>query len=277
MTEVINNDAAPEREGFAEVAGGYLYYRVRGQGPDVVLVNPGGTDLRVWESTAARLAGTARVTTFDLRETGLSSAGTAPYSEIDDIAAVLDAAEVPSAVLVGVSDGGRRVLAFAHHHPDRVRRAVVSGATLGEFPDPSPQEEAARQVMREHFTRRTELLTREGVRAAAEADLAGWAPELSRNDRRKLLGQYVANASLFTLEEYLGTELDPPVKHRLAEITVPISVVVGRHDFAGTCLWAERIATQAPNATLTVLPDADHFPMFTAPDAFDRILRAALA
>lgn len=76
--------------------------------------------------------------------------------------------------------------------------------------------------------------------------------------------------------EYLGRELDPPVKTRFAEITTPVSVLLGGRDFQGTALWARRLANQAPSATLTVIPDADHFPMLSTPQEFERILREVL-
>jgi pimeloyl-ACP methyl ester carboxylesterase len=88
---------------------------------------------------------------FDNRDTGLSSPGIEPYSEIDNIAAVMDAASVVSAVLVGVSDGARRALGIAHRYPDRVSRVVASGGTFGDFPDPGPDEAAARREMQGHL------------------------------------------------------------------------------------------------------------------------------
>jgi 3-oxoadipate enol-lactonase len=118
-----------EIEQFAEVPDGFLFCQTHGQGQDVVLVNAGAADLRMWETTISWLSRIARVTTFDYRDTGLSSRGTKPYSEIEDIAAVMDACGVLSAVLVGVSDGARRALAFAHRYPERASRVVAVGGT----------------------------------------------------------------------------------------------------------------------------------------------------
>jgi pimeloyl-ACP methyl ester carboxylesterase len=270
------SDLIKNTDNFVEVPGGYLYYRTRGQGQDVVLVNAGATDLRLWDSTVSWLSGIARVTTFDCRETGLSTPGEMPYSEIEDIAAVMDAAGVRSAVLLGVSDGARRVLAFAHRYPDRVDRAVAVGGTFGDFPNASPEEAAARQEMTAHFARREETLTREGIRAAVEMDLTAWSPALSQQERRRMIGIHVANPSMYTLEHYHGTELDPPVKGRFSEIDVPVAVLVGGRDFEGTRLWAKRIADQAPDATHTLLPEADHLPMLSTPQQFERFLRDVL-
>jgi pimeloyl-ACP methyl ester carboxylesterase len=267
---------ADESEKFAEVPDGFLYCRTRGQGQDVVLLNAGSADLRMWETTIAWLSLVARVTTFDYRDTGLSSIGTKPYNEIEDIAAVMDASGVLSAVLVGVSDGGRRALAFAHRYPHRVRRVVVAGGTFGEFPDPSPEESAARQEMRDHFARRERILASAGIHAAAEADIDAWAPALDWQQRRKMIGLQVANSYVLTLEDYLGSELDPPVKNRFSEIATPVSVLVGGRDFESTRLWAERIVSQAPATSLTMIPEADHFPMLSAPQQFERFLRETL-
>lgn len=265
-----------EIEKFVDVPGGYLYCRIHGQGRDVVLLNAGAADLRMWETTLRWLPQIARVTTFDYRDTGLSSRGTEPYSEVEDIAAVMDAAGAGTAVLVGVSDGVRRALAFAHRYPDRVSRVVAVGGTFGEFPDPSPEESAARVRLRELFARLERVRAEEGMHAGAAIDIGAWAPALDPHQRRKMIGLQVANSYWVQLEDYLGSELDPPVKTRFAEIATPISVLVGGHDFEGTRLWAERLVKQAPDADLTVLPEADHFPMLSAPQQFETFLRETL-
>jgi pimeloyl-ACP methyl ester carboxylesterase len=261
---------------FVDVPGGFLYYRTCGQGQDVVLLNAGTADLRMWETTTPWLAEVARVTTFDYRDTGLSSPGTEPYSEIEDIAAVMDAAGALTAVLVGCSDGSRRALAFAHRYPERVSRVVVAGGAFGDFPDPSPEEAAARQEMLDVFAQIDGTLADAGVRAAAEVDTDAWGPALDSYHRRRMIGMQVANAHRITLEHYFGGDLDPQVKTRFREIATPISVLAGGRDFRGNTLWAQRLADQAPHASLTVVPEADHFPMLSTPRQFERFLRDAL-
>ncbi|MFI5733051.1 alpha/beta fold hydrolase [Kribbella sp. NPDC051587] len=254
---------------YVDVPDGYLYYEQHGDGGlDVVLLNGGLADTRMWTPTVAWLAKFARVTTWDYRDNGLSSPSYSPYDEIADLLAVLDAAGVSRAVLVGSSDGGRRALAFAHRHPERVMKVCALAPSFGEFPDPSPVEEAARVVMREHFAEIEDLLATEGIPAAAAHDIDGWCPQVAEPDRRLLTGLAIANARVLTMPEAHGQELDPPIKTRFAELAVPVHVLVGRHDFQGTQLWAQRLAAQAPDSTLSVLPHADHMPMYSAPAAF---------
>ena len=266
--------AHPKR--FVDVPDGYLHYDQHGQGPDVVLLNGGLADLRMWDPTVAWLAESHRVTTWDYRDTGLSSPSDRAYDEIADLAAVMDAADVRRAALVGSSDGGRRALGFAHRHPDRVSRVCVIGGSFGEFPDPAPDEEAARVVMRQHFARHAEVLAADGIPAAAVHDVGGWCPSLNDDDRRFLVGLQIANSRVMTMDVHHGVELDPPVKHRFGEITTPVSVLVGARDFQGTQLWARRLAGQLPSAELQILPEADHMPMFSAPEGFREFLRRSL-
>lgn len=263
-------------ERFVDVPDGYLYSRTCGEGPDVVLLHAGAADLRMWDSTVAWLASLARVTMFDFRDMGLSSRATKPYREVDDIAAVLDAAGVQRAVLVGVSDGARRALAFACAFPDRVARVVAAGATFGEFPDPTPDESAARQEMHGHIARLGRLLADQGLGAYAAADIGTWGAALGPDERRKMVGLQLSNAYWIELPESLGAELDTPVKTRFTELTVPVDVVIGGRDFASTRLWARRLVEQAPNANLIEVPEGDHFPMLSAPADFERILRQAV-
>jgi len=207
---------------------------------------------------------------------GLSSRATKPYREVDDIAAVLEAAKVERAVLVGVSDGARRALAFACAFPDRVVRVVAVGATFGEFPNPTPDESAARQEMDGHIAQLLRLLADEGLGAYAAADIGKWGAALGPDERRKMVGLQLSNSYWIELPESLGADLDTPVKTRFSELTVPVDVVIGGRDFASTRLWARRLVEQAPQANLIEVPEGDHFPMLSAPADFERILRQAV-
>jgi len=263
---------------FIDVPGGYLYTETRGSGQDVVLLNAGTMDLRLWASTVDWLSGIARVTTYDYRDIGLSSPGTAPFDELDDLRAVFDAAGIESAVLVGCSEGARRALGFAHRHPSRVSHVVAASGAFGEFPDPSSEEAAAWQEMLTSFEKIDAALAASGVRASSEVAQPMWSSALNEEGRRFVIGLEVANTHRIILDNrYLGTELDPPVKTRFDEIATPISVLVGARDFLGIQLWGRRLAAQAPNATLTTFPGGDHLMMLSAPGDFERFLRALLA
>src|SRR3954464_1238440 len=91
-----------------------------------------------------RLARRFRLILFDKRGTGLSDLGghfPALETRMDDVRAVLDAAESPSAVLLASHDGCSMAALYAATYPERVR-ALVLFHPLAH--DPGSQTEEAR-------------------------------------------------------------------------------------------------------------------------------------
>ena len=77
-----------------------------------------------------------RVVVWDKRGTGLSDPAThvPPLDErMDDLHAVLDAAEVDRPALFGMSEGGPMSLLFAATYPERVQSLVMYGAMAGSL------------------------------------------------------------------------------------------------------------------------------------------------
>jgi pimeloyl-ACP methyl ester carboxylesterase len=114
-----------------------IAYTVIGEGPiDLVMVSGFVSHLEVaWESPAIgrffeRLAGFARVITWDKREQGLSDRlGQPPTLEqgLDDLRVVMDAAGSRSAALLGISEGGPMSIMFAASFPERVTHLILYG------------------------------------------------------------------------------------------------------------------------------------------------------
>jgi len=116
-----------------------IAYATIGEGPfDIVFV--AGWVLTVFESawegpaadTLRRLASFARLILFDKRGTGLSDReyGLPDYeTRMDDIRAVMDAANSERAAILGVSEGGPLALLFAASHPERVAAAILYATT----------------------------------------------------------------------------------------------------------------------------------------------------
>src|SRR3954454_12044612 len=126
----------PETQ-YAKSGDVHLAYQVFGEGDvDVVFVNGFISHVELmWEhEPAARmfqgLSGFARVVAFDRRGYGLSDpVAEAPTLEerMDDVRAVMDAAGVERAALVGISEGVPMCILFAATYPDRVQALVCSG------------------------------------------------------------------------------------------------------------------------------------------------------
>ena len=123
-----------------------IAYQVHGEGPSNLVFVSGFVSHAelVWEEPAIagflrRLASFSRLLTYDKRGQGLSDRlGRAPTLEesMDDLKAVMDAAECERAAIFGISEGGPLSALFAATHPDRVSSLVLYGtyARLTEAP-----------------------------------------------------------------------------------------------------------------------------------------------
>ena len=122
-----------------------IAYQVVGDGPlDLVLVPGWVSHLELdWEEPRyarflGRLASFSRLILFDKRGTGLSDRpGGLPDLEtrMDDVRAVMDAAESERAVLFGYSEGGPLCCLFAATYPRRTSALVLYG-TYAKRQDP---------------------------------------------------------------------------------------------------------------------------------------------
>lgn len=119
-----------------------LAYGIMGQGDlDLVLMLGWVSHLEVlWELPEARrflerFAGMGRVVVFDKRGTGLSDRPPEPVGTeqlVPDVLAVMDAAGMRQAVLIGWVDAAALAITVAATHPDRVR-ALVLGEVVPAF------------------------------------------------------------------------------------------------------------------------------------------------
>jgi pimeloyl-ACP methyl ester carboxylesterase len=111
-------------------AGGHRYHLVEaGRGPPLLML-PGALETyRTWNDVLPRLARRFRCLALDLLGQGDSDAPReARYdvtAQADQMAALLDALEIPRAHLMGAALGGSIVLSFAGRHGERVLRAVA--------------------------------------------------------------------------------------------------------------------------------------------------------
>jgi len=138
-----------------------IAYRVVGSGPlDIVWVPGLISNLEIeWEDYVRaplyrRLAGFARLITFDKRGMGLSdrSVGAPTLEErMDDVRAVMDAVGSERAALIGISEGGPMSILFAATYPERTAALVLFGTLARMAPTsdyPHGNEEAIADLYR---------------------------------------------------------------------------------------------------------------------------------
>ncbi len=115
-----------------------IAYQVVGNGPRDLVVVPGFVSHleQAWEDSSfarflLQLASFSRLILFDKRGTGLSDRITGiPTLEqrMDDVRAVMDAADSQCAALFGISEGGSMSVLFAATYPERTSALVLYGS-----------------------------------------------------------------------------------------------------------------------------------------------------
>jgi 3-oxoadipate enol-lactonase len=129
----------PIKSADAEIA-----YWTLGDGPPVVLLHPFPVHHEFWLPVAEALSTRYRLILPDLRGHGESGIGDGPATmekHAADIASVMDAVEVGSAPLIGVSIGGYVLFEFWRKYRGRV---VALGLCNTKAPTDSPEARAGR-------------------------------------------------------------------------------------------------------------------------------------
>jgi len=246
---------------FVDVKGGRLWYETCGSGPKtMVLIHDGLLHSVGWDDVWPELCKTFRVIRYDRRGYGRSPEAKAPYSQVDDLEAVMHVAGMDHAVIVGSSAGGGLAVDFTLAHPKAVDKLVVIGPDVTGFTNS------------DYFqTRAAELLAKR-----AQGDLEGalegsWV--LARGDHtnlKRLLALEKANPQDMNHQDPATPA--PPAAPRLGEIKVPTLVLVGEDDVADNQAKAGALEYAIRGARRVVIRGAGHLVYMEQPAEFTRIV-----
>lgn len=237
-----------------------------GAGPPVVLIHGTNLDRRIWQGVRHRLGTTHSVISYDLRSHGESADATGPWSELDDLADVLEAAAVTdldSLTLVGMSAGAGIALEYALEQGEAIRRLVlVSPSVRGFTPEAGEVPDVFGPLMAALGTGETERIGDAMVALPTFAVPAVLEPEVDAIVRD--------NLRLFRIDPAWARLSPTPPLERLSEVRAETVVIDGGRDFAATASLAALITGDVPTATRFSLPDAGHLLALTHADALQR-------
>ena len=226
-----------------------LRYAVAGSGQPLVLLHPFSDALEFWWDIglADRLARRCRVIAIDARGHGGSdkpreSARYRIEHRVADVLAVMDAAQVDRAHVVGYSMGGWTALGLASLAPTRLRSLVIGGA------HPYAQDLTQLRRLLDGGMERWCLVLERSLGALP----AAWRARAERNDL----------AALRAVVADDRTDLSEALAKALAGVTVPIRWIVGELDPARAAV--SRAAATTPGGDLVVVPASDHFQTFAS-------------
>jgi len=239
--------------------------------PTVVFVHGAGNDHSVWALQSRYFAHHDRnVLAVDLPGHGRSGGDALPSVEAiaDWIPAVLDAARIDQAALVGHSLGSLAVLECAARHPGRVTRVALVGPAA-----PMPVSEALLEAAKRNDHSAFEFITAWSYSAGKKLGgnqvpgiwLTGSALRLLERTRPGVL-----YADLVACHGH-ATGVDSA-----AGVRCPSLVILGSRDIMAPPKNAQALIAALPGARVVTLPDCGHALMAEQPDAVLDALRAFL-
>lgn len=237
--------------------------------PPVLLIMGTGASMLWWEEGFCRmLAGSGRfVIRYDHRDTGRSvtyEPGRPEYTASDlvgDAIRVLDAYEISTAHVVGVSAGGALAQLLALDHADRLLSLVListSSAVPGNRELPPPTEEFMRFVS----SAQVEWSDAESVidyLVAYALVLSGGRRPFDETAARSLVRRDVERAHDFAAARNHDILPDGALPQApVSSIAVPTLVIHGTADPMFPLGHGEALAQQIPDGTLLALQNAGH-------------------
>jgi 3-oxoadipate enol-lactonase len=248
-----------------------IHYEVTGKsGKTPVLMIQGlGASKNAWNLQRIAMATRFRCISFDNRGAGRSDKPTEPFTleqMADDAIAVLDAAGIETAHVVGASMGGVISQIVAVKYPQRVRSLTLVCTACRNHP--------WRQELLQSWAKTAD--EKGMIEVGKEA--AQWV--MSPRSFRRLVPAFTWMGPLAALRprHSFVSQIDAILNTReelvdqLSTITAPTMVIVGNQDILTPRGDSEEIAERIPNAELVVISGAAHGLMMEHSSTFNKIL-----
>lgn len=263
------NGGSQIASGMAPVNGAQLYYEVKGKGHPLLLLHAGVADSRMWDRQFEAFSTVYRVVRFDLRGFGRSTMPPGPFSNVEDVRALLDFLKIKKTFLLGISFGGLIALDFALAYPHYVT-ALILGAPTVSGATPS-------QRIRQFWEEEERALEEGDIEGATELNLRLWVDGPQRRagqvnaDVREAVREM--QSAIFRKEipddvEEIGP--DSWAIERLGQVAIPVQVMVGELDLEEKLALADRLVAELPDCRKVLLAGAAHMLNMEKPEAFNR-------
>lgn len=232
-----------------------IAYEVRGAGGPLLLMQGLGYGRWGWEPLLGPLADDFLVLLYDNRGIGESDVPPGPYTArqlADDAVAVLDAAGVERADVVGTSLGGMAAQELALSYPGRLNRLVLACTTPGGLSShPMPQQTV--ELMLEAATLPPEVALRRFVENAL-------APGASNDLVERILALRLQNPfDLRGWQAQAAAGMTFDALDRISGIQASTLVVTGTEDVVVDPRNSELLADGIPSSRLERVPGGHLF------------------
>jgi 3-oxoadipate enol-lactonase len=255
-----------------------LDYERSGSGPPLLLImGMSGTALHWGEPFLRELRKDFELIAYDHRGVGSSSRLEGPVTIAQmarDAAALLDALEIDSAHVLGISMGGMIAQELALAHPERVRTLTLGCTYCGGESSSLTTPEVVQKLTAAMASGDPML----ALRAAFEVNIAPAAAAADGTLYRRMLEIAAQRAVAVPV---IMAQLQACAAHdtssRLSGLTAPTLVIHGTEDQMLPVANAAVIAERIPGARLEILDGAGHLFFWERPEESAELIRAHAA
>ena len=250
-----------------------IAYEVLGDGPPVLLLHPFPAHDALWLPAAQTLLSRYRVILPDLRGHGDSGVGEGPATmqkHANDIARVLDHAEVGRAPLAGVSIGGYALFEFWRRYRGRVAALILCDTKAQA--DTAEARAARLQAAADVLEQGTEPFIDSMIPKLFGRTTINTRPDLLKAPKEMMMKMSPEDISLVQK----GMAERPDSVDILNTINVPTIVVAGEEDTLTPVRDAELMRQNIPGSQLKVVPRAGHYAVWEQAEEVGKLVRQFL-
>jgi 3-oxoadipate enol-lactonase len=239
-----------------------IYWESHGSGEPVLMIMGLSFPLEMWNRVLPLISERYRAIVFDNRGVGRSDVPRGPYriaAMARDAAAVMDAAGIESAHVMGASMGGMIAQELALRNPERVRSLLLGCTSCGGFRARPPN---LRRVP--IFRNWSGLNNEQRARAVVPMLYGPETPtDVIEEDLRVRLIRYPTMRGI--LYQAMGIPFWSSYR-RLTRLKMPVLVMHGEKDRVLPPANGRRLAARIPGARLVMIPNAGHMMTSDAPE-----------
>ena len=247
-----------------------ISYEVLGDGAPLVLLHPFPANHELWLPAVQNLTSRYRLILPDLRGHGQSEAGEGPANmrkHAEDIARIMDHAEIGRAAMAGISIGGYVLFEFWRHFRGRVAAMALCNT---KAPADTAEARAARlQAAADVLERGTEPFFQGMIQKVLAKTTRDTRPDLAEGALR-MMRQMSAEA---VAKVQRGMAERPDSVPALKTINVPTLIVTGDEDMLTGAAEAELMRQHVSGSRMVVISKAGHYSPWEQPEQAGRILR----
>jgi haloalkane dehalogenase len=280
----LDRTAWPYAPHACDIDGARLHYVDEGTGHPLVLVHGTPTWSFEWRHVVAALRSQVRVVAVDHLGFGLSDrpadAGYRPEDHAARFRRFIETVVPSGALTLVVHDfGGPIALDWALDHPERLAHLVVTNTWMWSFADDAAMRRRARLAsgaLGRWLYRRLNA-SQKLIMPSAYADRSRLTPAIHRQYLEVFPDAGSRERVLFTLAtSLLGSSafFDSLWQRRARLDAVDLHVIWGTRDSAFPPYMLERWRRTFPQARVTAIDDAGHWPHEEQPDAYVAALRS---